>query len=68
MCCGFEQGEYALTRTTDGAGLGLPTARLLCEVMGGTLTLENREGGGLSAIISLAAGAPDEVVRSDRRA
>ncbi len=64
----FEQGDYALTRTTAGAGLGLPTARLLCEVMGGRLTLENGAQGGLVARVALAAAEPDEVVRGDRRA
>jgi signal transduction histidine kinase len=64
----FEQGDYALTRTTAGAGLGLPTARLLCEVMGGQLSLENGAGGGLVARVALVAAQPDEVVRGDRRA
>ena len=64
----FDQGDYALTRATAGAGLGLPTARLLCEVMGGRLTLENGAGGGLVARVSLTAAEPEEVVRGDRRA
>jgi signal transduction histidine kinase len=64
----FEQGEYALTRTTEGAGLGLPTARLLCEVMGGDLVLANRPDGGLRAMVTLIAAAPDEVVRGGARA
>jgi signal transduction histidine kinase len=64
----FETGGDTLTRTTAGAGLGLPTARLLCEVMGGALELENRAGGGLRAVVSLTAAEPGEVVRSDRRA
>jgi signal transduction histidine kinase len=64
----FEMGDYALTRTTDGAGLGLPTARLLCQVMGGDLELENRPDGGLRAVVVLIAAEPDEVVRGDRRA
>jgi signal transduction histidine kinase len=64
----FDQGDYALTRTTSGAGLGLPTARLLCDVMGGRLTLENGAEGGLVARVCLIAAEPEEVVRGDRRA
>ena len=64
----FEQGDYALTRTTAGAGLGLPTARLLCDVMGGALVLENGAEGGLVARVTLVAADPDEVVGGDRRA
>ena len=58
----FDMGDYPLTRTTQGAGLGLPTARLLCQVMGGDLELENREEGGLRAVVTLVAAEPNEVV------
>lgn len=51
----FEQGDQALTRHTEGAGLGLPIARLLCEAMGGVLELDSPPGGGLIATITLAA-------------
>lgn len=49
----FEQGENALTRRSEGAGLGLPIAALLCEAMGGRLRLDTCPGAGLTAIVVL---------------
>ena len=49
----FEQGENMLTRTAEGAGLGLPIAQLYCAAMGGNLRLETAPGAGLTAVISL---------------
>jgi len=51
----FEQGDNALTRTAQGAGLGLPIARLTAEAMGGALTLSPAPGGGLLATVTLPA-------------
>ncbi len=51
----FEQGEHTLTRSGDGAGLGLPIAKLLTEGMGGTLDIRTAPGEGLTAIIGLPA-------------
>jgi signal transduction histidine kinase len=51
----FEQGENALTRSTEGAGLGLPIVALLCAAMEGDLELCSRPGGGLRAIVTLPA-------------
>jgi signal transduction histidine kinase len=64
----FDQSDYALTRPPAGAGLGRPPARLLCEVMGGKLSLENGAEGGLVARVTLVGAEPEEVVRGDRRA
>ncbi|OWQ92833.1 sensor histidine kinase [Sphingopyxis witflariensis] len=49
----FARGEESRNRTTGGAGLGLSIARDIAEGEGGALTLANREGGGLDAVISL---------------
>lgn len=49
----FEQGEHALTRRSEGAGLGLPIVRLLCEAMGGRLDLRSAPGEGFTATICL---------------
>lgn len=52
----FEQGQSALTRTTEGAGLGLPIANLLCAAMRGTLRLTSEPGRGFRAVVALPAG------------
>jgi signal transduction histidine kinase len=49
----FEQGQNALTRSTEGAGLGLPIVALLCEAMGGALRVVSEPGHGLRAEIVL---------------
>lgn len=51
----FEQGENALTRRGEGAGLGLPIVSLLCAAMGGRLELSSAPGEGLTASIWLPA-------------
>lgn len=51
----FEQGDGALTRSTEGAGLGLPIVRLLCEAMGGRVALDGRPGEGAVATVVLPA-------------
>lgn len=52
----FEQGQNALTRSGQGAGLGLPLAALLCQAMDGSLKIRSAPGEGLTAIICLPAG------------
>jgi len=49
----FARGEQSRNRATGGAGLGLSIAREIAGGEGGTLTLANRAGGGLDAIIAL---------------
>lgn len=51
----FEQGENALTRRSEGAGLGLPIVELLCASMGGLLRLSSAPGEGLTAQVRLPA-------------
>ncbi|HTW36164.1 MAG TPA: ATP-binding protein [Rhizomicrobium sp.] len=63
----FGQVESAFSRKHHGAGLGLPLARSLTELHGGTLTIESELGIGTTATVTLPAirvvGAPvsDEV-------
>jgi signal transduction histidine kinase len=52
----FEQGDSALTRRSEGAGLGLPIVDLLCHAMGGRLRLRSAPGEGLTALVRLPAG------------
>lgn len=51
----FEQGENALTRRSEGAGLGLPIVELLCVAMSGRLKLLSAPGRGLTANVRLPA-------------
>ena len=49
----FEQGECALSRRSEGAGLGWPLVRLLVKAMGGEFRVESRPGEGLAASVTL---------------
>ena len=51
----FEQGENALTRSSQGAGLGLPVVSLLAQAMEGSLRLRSAPGQGHTAEICLPA-------------
>ena len=52
----FQRGEASRAADTGGAGLGLAIARDALRAHGGTLVLENREGGGLRATATLPMG------------
>ncbi|WP_257455138.1 sensor histidine kinase [Archangium lipolyticum] len=52
----FYRLEDSRNRDTGGTGLGLAIAQQLAESIGATLTLRNREGGGLEAIVRVPAG------------
>lgn len=49
----FVRLEQSRSRETGGTGLGLAIAHELTAAIGGTLTLRNREGGGLAAEVRL---------------
>ncbi|MBS0360034.1 MAG: HAMP domain-containing histidine kinase [Proteobacteria bacterium] len=49
----FEQGENALVRRVEGAGLGLTICELTCAAMGAQLKLTSRPGQGLTARVRL---------------
>ena len=51
----FAQLEDRLSRPYEGAGLGLPLARLLAELHGGSVGIESRRGGGTVATLELPA-------------
>jgi signal transduction histidine kinase len=49
----FVRLDSARSRVTGGSGLGLPIARSVVHAHGGTLSLVDREGGGLEVVIEL---------------
>lgn len=49
----FERGEPSRNRSTGGIGLGLSIARAIAQEHGGTLILQQRDGGGLEAVCRL---------------
>jgi signal transduction histidine kinase len=51
----FEQGENALTRSSEGAGLGLAIVDLTCQAMGGKLKLASPPGKGMIVGVRLPA-------------
>lgn len=52
----FARLDRSRNRDTGGAGLGLAIAVSIARLHGGTVALENRAGGGLSATLRLAEG------------
>lgn len=53
----FVRLENSRNRHSGGVGLGLTIARQAVTAMGGSLVLENRPGGGLTARVELPAGS-----------
>lgn len=49
----FYRAEPSRNRDTGGAGLGLSIVQAVVDAHGGTLTIRNRDGGGLTAAIAL---------------
>jgi signal transduction histidine kinase len=49
----FEQIESSLTRRYEGTGLGLPLAKVLTELHGGTLEIASEKGGGTTVTVHL---------------
>ena len=54
----FVQLDDDLSRQFDGSGLGLPLARLLMELHGGSIGLDSTPGVGTTATLNLPAYAP----------
>jgi signal transduction histidine kinase len=54
----FGQVDSALNRRYQGAGLGLPLAKGLAELLGGTLEIAGAPGSGTTVVIALPAQRP----------
>lgn len=62
ICTPFTQVSEDLTRSQQGAGLGLAIAQKLIQAMGGTLAFESTEGQGTSVYLVLPFGIPEQTV------
>jgi signal transduction histidine kinase len=51
----FGQVDSSLARKHEGTGLGLPLARSMTEVHGGTFSIESEEGKGTTATVTMPA-------------
>ena len=51
----FEQVENAITKRYEGTGLGLPLAKRLVELHGGTIVITSTKGAGTSVCVQLPA-------------
>jgi len=58
----FRQVDGSLSRRHEGTGLGLPLAKSLAELHGGTLTLESEVGIGTTVTVRLPAKPPGDWV------
>lgn len=58
----FFRGSNAADRYAEGVGLGLPVARSIIEAHGGTISLDDRPGGGLIAAMVLPRRMPLKAV------
>ncbi|GGA12941.1 hypothetical protein GCM10011498_11070 [Amylibacter cionae] len=65
----FEQQDSAMTRSFDGAGLGLSSARDLARLLGAKIKIESKPGAGCTVLLSLplepVKGGIDAIPRSD---
>jgi signal transduction histidine kinase len=52
----FEQAARGIAEHAQGAGLGLPLAKALAELHGGTLTIASTHGEGFTATLELPLG------------
>ena len=61
----FVQVDNEVSRSQEGTGLGLPMAKMLVELHGGTLTLESTPGEGTQVAVTLPE---DRVIRENTAA
>ena len=61
----FFRLEASRSPETGGSGLGLAIARSIVRAHGGDVTLANRPGGGLRALVHLPLGGPPSPGKGD---
>ncbi len=54
----FSQGDSSTTKRYGGTGIGLALSKRLCELMGGTISLESHVGEGTTFVVELPAVLP----------
>ena len=54
----FERTEAEITRRVGGTGLGLSISRKICELLGGTLTVESQVGEGSTFVVRIPVRPP----------
>lgn len=54
----FERTEAEITRRVGGTGLGLSISRKICELLGGTLTVESEVGVGSTFVVRIPVKPP----------
>ncbi len=64
----FEQGSTGISRTHEGAGLGLTVAQRLLQLLDGTLTVESKVGEGSTFTIGLRRAQMEVQMLSPRQA
>ena len=60
----FRQVDSTLARRYEGTGLGLPLARALTELHGGTLTIESEQSRGTTVTVSIPRGVVADTARA----
>jgi PAS domain S-box-containing protein len=61
----FEQAESGLTRSREGAGLGLAISRSLARLMGGDLVAYSESGTGSTFLLYLERASADDVIEPE---
>ena len=57
----FTQADPSTTRRYGGTGLGLAISKRFCEMLGGSVTLDNRAGQGCTFVVLIPAGEAVEL-------